>query len=279
MVSDLPLNGKIVLVPGASRPIGRHIARRFAEKGATLILPWLDWPDSVEDMQREFSQADYTYLDSKTDLRNQDEVRALVEKVDRAYGRLDYLINNIERGGMPVVHGSYDHEHNRDQWDLEFSTTLKAKWNLFHCFSHLMLPHEGGAVVNISSIAAITGRSGAAAPFFNDGYSTANRGVQGLTESWAREAAPTVRVNELMLGLIRSRHGENTRGWSALSNREKAEIFNRIPIQRTGREEEVAEMVYFLAVCATYMTGSVIRMDGGYVVGGDRIPNMPPGIL
>ena len=93
------------------------------------------------------------------------------------FGGLDYLINNIERGGMPVVHGSYDHGHNTGQWDLEISTTLTAKWLLYHHCLPLMRGVAGRAVVNISSVAAITGRSGAMAALFNDGYSAANRAV------------------------------------------------------------------------------------------------------
>ena len=102
--------------------------------------------------------------------------------------------------------------HNMDQWDIEFDTTVKAKWLLFHHLFPLLTKESGGAVVNISSIAGITGRSGPAAVFFNDGYSAANKAIQSFTETWARQAAPAVRVNELVLGLIESRHGEGTRG-------------------------------------------------------------------
>lgn len=279
MVDTHTLHGKIVLIPGASRSIGRHIARKFGEKGATLLLPWLDWPDSVEEMVDEFSQKQFTFYDCRCDLRNRDEVKELANDIKSRFGSVHYLINNIERGGMPVVHGTYDHDHNREQWDLEFSTTLKAKWNLYHFFSPLLQQAGKGCVINISSIAAHTGRSGPAAYFFNDGYSAANRAIQTLTETWARESAPSVRVNEIMLGLVRSRHGENTRGWSILTEKQKEALYKRILLERTANESEVAELTYFLAVQATYMTGEVVRMDGGYLLGGDEVPPMPPGIL
>jgi 3-oxoacyl-[acyl-carrier protein] reductase len=201
-----------------------------------------------------------------------------MEQVKARFRNLDYLVNNIERGGMPIVHGSYEHEHNRNQWELELDTTLRAKWNLFRCTLPLMRD-GGGAVVNISSIAGICGRSGPAACFFNDGYSAANRAIQGLTENWAREAAPNIRVNELMLGLINSRHGENTRGWAALSDRQRQELLEHTLLNRLGKPQEVADAVYFLAVDATFITGSTIRMDGGYILGGDAVPPLPPGIL
>jgi len=270
--------GRIALIPGASRPIGRHIARRFARTGIHLVLPWFDWPESVAEMEREFAASDVEVMSCRCDLRDLQAVRALLDQVERRFGHLDFLINNIERGGMPVVHGSYQHEHNREQWQLEFDTTLKAKWNLFTC-SLPLLRGRRGAVVNISSIAGICGRSGPAACFFNDGYSAANRAMQSFTETWAREAAPDVRVNELMLGLVSSRHGDNTRGWKILTEEEKTALRAHTLLERLGSPAEVADAVHFLAVEATFMTGSVLRMDGGYILGGEKVPPLPPGIF
>jgi 3-oxoacyl-[acyl-carrier protein] reductase len=201
------------------------------------------------------------------DLRDQQQVREMATAIQQRFGGLHILVNNIERGGMPIVHGSYDLAHNLDQWDLEINTTLKAKWLLVHHCLGLMKQSGDGAIVNISSIAALTGRSGAAAPFFNDAYSAANRAVSSFTETWAREGAPTIRVNELMLGLIQHRHGEETRGWSVME------------LQRTGLAEEVAAAILFLVRDADFMTGSVLRMDGGFCIGGEQVPPMPPGIL
>ncbi len=275
----MPLSGKTVLIPGASRPIGRAIARKFASHGTTLILPVYDWPESIEEMEEEFNRAGFTYFTLSADLRKKEQVLQLVELVQAQTGQIDFLINNIERGGMPVVHGSYDLPHNKDQWDIEFDTTVKAKWLLYHHLFPLMKGRNGGAVINISSIAASSGRSGSAAGLFNDGYSAANKAIQILTETWAREAAPAIRVNELVLGLIQARHGEGTRGWSALSEQEKARIKSEILLGRTGFPQEVADCVYFLAVEATYITGACLRMDGGFTLGGHEVPPMPPGIL
>ncbi len=273
------LQGKNVLIPGASRPIGRAIARKFASHGATLILPVYDWPESIAEMEEEFTAAGYHYLTFPADLRQKTAVVQLREFISGQTGTIHFLINNIERGGMPVVHGSYDLPHNTDQWDTEFDTTVKAKWLLFHHLFPLLPQETGGAVVNISSIAGNTGRSGPAAVFFNDGYSAANKAIQSFTETWARQAAPGIRVNELMLGLIESRHGEGTRGWANLSRQEKEAIYDTILLGRTGYVDEVAITVYFLAVEATYMTGAILRMDGGFILGGSKVPPMPTGIL
>ncbi|MBT8363006.1 MAG: SDR family NAD(P)-dependent oxidoreductase, partial [Deltaproteobacteria bacterium] len=179
----MKLKNKVVLVPGASRPIGRAVAVKFAQEGAKLVVPvFEDWPESTIEMENIFSSSGYTFLRQSCDLTVAADVANLVSRIEEEYGALHYLINNIERGGMPIVHGSYDHEHNRDQWELEINTTLKAKWNLFH-FSQPLLKRSGqGAVTNISSIAALTGRSGPVSLVFNDGYSAANRGIASLTE-------------------------------------------------------------------------------------------------
>jgi 3-oxoacyl-[acyl-carrier protein] reductase len=275
----MQLQGKTVIVPGASRPVGRAIARRFAREGANLVLPYFDWPESTEEMKEEFNNMKTSYLALPVDLRNPDQVKDMIASIIKSFGGLHILINNVERGGMPVVHGSYDHEHNKEQWDIEITTSLKAKWLLFHNCLPLLKKTGIGSVVNITSIAGCTGRSGPAALIFNDGYSAANRAISSFTETWARESAPTIRVNELMLGLIRNRHGEETRGWAALTDEERESLLDHTLIGRTGTPAEVAEAVFFLAHQATYMTGSVLRMDGGYLLGGDKTGPFPPGIL
>jgi 3-oxoacyl-[acyl-carrier protein] reductase len=275
----MKLSGKTALIPGASREIGRAIARKLGSEGVRLILPTFDWPESIKEMEKEFERDGFSFLSLPVDLRSDDAVQKLVKRIREDFGSLHILVNNIERGGMPVVHGSYDLPHNSEQWDLEITTTLKAKWLLFHHCLSLMLETGEGAVVNISSISGISGRSGAAAPFFNDAYSAANRAVSSFTETWAREAAPTIRVNELMLGLIRHRHGEETRGWRELAKQEKEAISNQCLLERTGTPEEVAAATLFLIRDADYMTGSVLKMDGGVTLGGQKIPPMPKGIL
>lgn len=275
----MQLSGKIALVPGASRPVGRAIAQRLARAGVLLILPVFDWPESIVEMEQELNESGHRYLSFPVDLRQQEQVQGMMSEVEQRFGALHILVNNIERGGMPVVHGSYDHAHNHEQWQLEIDTTLKAKWLLFHHCLPLMRQSGPGAVVNISSIAAITGRSGPASLLFHDAYSAANRAVASFTETWAREAAPAIRVNELMLGLIQGRHGEGTRGWAALSSEERSALLGHTLLQRTGTVEEVADAVLFLIRDAEFMSGATLRMDGGYCLGGDQVMNLPSGII
>lgn len=273
------LHGKTALVAGASRTIGRAIAKKLAEEGVHLVLPTFDWPESIEEMKLEFRDRGVNVLIVPCDLRDQTQVQDMVAKIRQQFGVLHILVNNIERGGMPIVHGSYDHAHNHGQWDLEINTTIKAKWLLFHHCLPLMKASGPGAVVNISSIAAITGRSGPASVFFNDAFGAANRAISSFTETWAREAAPAIRVNELMLGLIKHRHGEETRGWSILNDKEKLGLLRHTLLQRTGSAEEVATAALFFIRDADFITGSTLRMDGGFCLGGEQVPDMPEGIL
>lgn len=274
----MELKGKRALVLGAARDIGREIARVLASYGVRLALPWFDWPESVASLLEEFGDKGQHLL-MQADLRQEEEVAAVCSRVEKEWGVLDIVINNIERGGMPIVHGDYSRAINRQQWQRELDTTLQAKWLVWRHTLPLLKQAPEAAVVNISSIAGLVGRSGPAALLFSDGYSLANRGISALTEQWAREGAPAIRVNELMLGLIDSRHGPGTRGWQGLSQEQQQALSAHILLGRTGRPEEVAKAVLFLVRDAVYCSGMVLRMDGGYVLGGEKITDIPPGML
>ncbi len=275
----MELSGKKGLVLGASRGIGLAIARKLAAEGVRLALPWFDWPQSCREMIDEFAAMDMGHLFMETDLRQSEDVKKLAVEIKKNFGCLDILVNNIERGGMPVLHGSYRREVNREQWQLEMDTTLHAKWLVFDQCLDLLRRSSGAAVVNLSSIAALTGRSGPAGNLFNDGYAAANRGVSSLTETWARLGAPTIRVNELMVGLIDNRHGPGTRGWDLLDPETRQQLLDHTLLARTGTPEEVVQAVIFLLRDADFMTGATIRLDGGFVLGCDRVPPMPEGVL
>ena len=275
----MKLSGKKGLVLGASRGVGLAIARQLAAEGVRLALPWFDWPESCREMIDEFTAMDMGHLPMETDLRRAEDVKKLAVEIKKNFGSLDILVNNIERGGMPVLHGSYRREVNREQWQLEMDTTLHAKWLVFDQCLDLLQKSSEAAVVNLSSIAAITGRSGTAGMLFNDGYAAANRGVSSLTETWARLGAPNIRVNELMVGLIDNRHGPGTRGWDLLDDNTRQLLLDHTLLGRTGSPEEVVRAVMFLLRDADFMTGAILRLDGGFVLGSDLVPPMPDGVI
>lgn len=271
----MKLAGKVALVLGGAKGIGREICFYLAGQGVSVATTYWDWPEESASLVEELTRTGGDHLTVAADLRETEEVTALFGVIQRKYGRLDILINNIERGGMPVVHGEYTSE----QWELELATTLKAKrWVFNHALSLLKASGEG-VVVNITSIAGLVGRCGPAGLIFNDGYSAANRGVGLLTESWARTGAPEVRVNELMLGFFETRHAQGTRGWDLLSEEQQRAITDHILLERTGRSDEILKAVRFLLSDADYLTGATLRLDGGYVLGGEKVPAMPPGIV
>jgi len=271
----MKIPGKTALVLGAAKGIGKHLALALASAGAKVALTYYDWPEESRQTQEEFAALGHEHLAVKVDLRHTGEIADLFAGIANRFGGLDILINNIERGGMPVVHGPYTPE----QWDLEMETTLKAKWFVFNRALPLLKASGDGTAITLSSIAALVGRSGPAGLIFNDGYSAANRAVSSFTETWARQGAPEVRVNELMLGFFETRHAQGTRGWPLLTHGEQQAIINHTLLGRTGRMADIIKAVFFLIEDAAFMTGSVIRLDGGYILGADRVPPMPAGVL
>lgn len=271
----MSIKGRTALVLGGIKGIGKAIALDICKRGVNVAVIWNDWESCLPALERDLRAVAADFLILRADLLNVSKIAETVDSVAERFGGLDILVNNIERGGWPAVHGPYT----EDQWDLEFATTLRAKRWVFEA----ALPHlkkcGTGCVVNVSSIAAIVGRSGPAAPVFAEGYSAANAGVSSLTRTWARMAAPAVRVNEIMLGFFDTRHGPGTRGWDVLTEDERLAILDHTLLSRTGSLEDVTAAVSFLINDAPFMTGSTLVLDGGYLLGGERTLPVPKGVV
>jgi 3-oxoacyl-[acyl-carrier protein] reductase len=270
----MELTGKVALVLGAIKGIGKGIALTLLENGAKVAVTYHDWLEYLDPLKTDLARFPEAHLIIKANLLETDTIEDLLKAVVTRFGRLDILINNIERGGWPVVHGPYV----QDQWDLELATTLRAKRWVFEAALPHLKASGNGCVINFSSIASIVGRSGPARYLFNDGYAAANRGVSLLTETWARIGAPEVRVNEIMLGIVETRHGEHTRGWGLLTDGQKQALLNHTLLGRTGTIADVVNAVIFV-LNTPFMTGSILRLDGGYILGGEKIGPMPPGVV
>ncbi|MFW6335464.1 MAG: SDR family NAD(P)-dependent oxidoreductase, partial [Desulfosalsimonas sp.] len=236
---SMELQGKTAIVLGGIKGIGKAVGLALAGRGVRLGLTYYDWQEYLEQMRADFAQTETPHLIERVNLLETDAAAPFVNRVAKRFGTVDILINNIERGGWPVVHGAYD----REQWDLEMATTLRAKQWMFEAALPHLKKSGGGCVINFSSIAGMVGRSGPASYVFNEGYSSANRGVSLLTETWARLAAPEVRVNELMLGIFETRHAHGTRGWELLTSRQKQALVDHIPMGRVGSVDDVVRAV------------------------------------
>jgi len=274
MDSEYGIRDKVALVLGAIKGIGKGIGLALANEGVKVALTYFDWEESLDEMKNDFDKTGTEHMIVKANLLKTSKIQALIQNVMDHFGHLDILINNIERGGWPVVHGPYV----KEQWDLEMETTLRAKRWVFDAALPLLRKSGNGVVINFSSIAGITGRSGPAGYIFNEGYSAANRGISLLTETWARLGAPEVRVNEIMLGIVETRHGTKTRGWELLNEEQKQAIIDHTLVQRNGTIEDVVKTTLFVIKDAPFMTGSVLRLDGGYVLGGEKVVPMPKGV-
>jgi 3-oxoacyl-[acyl-carrier protein] reductase len=271
----MELNNKVALILGAVKGIGKGIALALADAGVKVAVNYFDWAEELAALKTDLADTGQEHLILKTNLLKTEATPRMIGKVIDRFGRLDILINNIERGGWPVVHGPY----NPQQWDLEIATTLRAKrWVFDAALPHLKASGDA-VVINFSSIAGIVGRSGPARLIFNDGYAAANRGVSLLTETWARIGAPQVRVNEIMLGFFETRHAEKTRGWGLLTAKQKKALRDHTLMGRTGKIEDAVKAVHYMIKDAPFMTGAVLRLDGGYVLGGKESGEMPKGVL
>jgi 3-oxoacyl-[acyl-carrier protein] reductase len=253
------LEGAVALVTGSSKGIGRAIALALARQCVRVVLSYHDREYHAERTREIFDQANVDYLMVKSNLVCPDEVDHLMQQIIDHYGQLDILVNNLERGGWPLIHGAL----HPAQWDLEIDTTLKTKFLCYRAAQPYLRQRPQGCILNIASIAALTGRRQVYDQIFADAYSAASAGVVTLTQNWAREMAPQVRVNCLMLGFVETRHGPETLGWRTLSPDTRAAIKQRTPLQRLGTLADVAGAALFLIRDAAFMTGQTLTLDGG----------------
>jgi 3-oxoacyl-[acyl-carrier protein] reductase len=253
------LEGSVALITGSSKGIGRAIALTLAQQGVRVVLSYHDRESHAQQTRTIFERAGVDFLLVKSNLVDADNAVQLVQQTLAHFGQLDILVNNLERGGWPIIHGALSPE----QWDVEVDTTLKSKFLCYRAAQHHLQQRPQGCVLNIASIAALTGRRHLYGQIFADAYSAAAAGILTLTQNWARDMAPHVRVNCLMLGLIETRHGPHTLGWRTLSEDTRSAIVQHTPLQRLGTLDDVARAALFLIRDATFMTGQTLVLDGG----------------
>jgi 3-oxoacyl-[acyl-carrier protein] reductase len=253
------LEGTVALVTGSSKGIGKAIAWALAQQGVRVVLSYHERESHAQQTRAEFAAAGFDYLLVQSNLVCPHNAEHLVQHTVAHFGQLDILINNLERGGWPIIHGPLQAE----QWDLEVDTTLKSKFLCYRAARPYLQQRPQGCVLNIASIAALTGRRRLYGQIFADAYAAASAGIITLTQNWAREMAPHVRVNCLILGLIETRHGPHTLGWRTLSEDTRTALLQQTPLQRLGTLDDVAGAALFLIRDAAFMTGQTLVLDGG----------------
>lgn len=243
----MSLNGKVALVTGASRGIGRAAAIALAAAGARVAVNFVNRRDAAMEVKKEIQALGRESLLVQADVAVRQDVEQMVSCLLEHFGRIDILVNNatLHRGGRV-------HRLAESDWDSVMDSCLRGA---FHCCQQVV-PHmtarQSGRIINVSSIMGRIGWPGDTA------YGTAKAGLVGFTRSLAKEVAPYgITANVVMPGYI------DTDMTSALTPRSKELMVSRIPLGRAGQPEEVAEVVTFLASQAAYVTGVVYVVDGG----------------
>ena len=247
----MTLVGKVALVTGGSRGIGRAIALKLAENGADVAINYAGNTAAAEEVKAAIEQMGRKALLIQCSVADTDGVQAMVNQVVKELGRLDILVNNagITRDGLLMRMKEAD-------WDDVMNTNLKGVYNCSKAVMRTMMKQKRGRIVNMASVVGEMGNAGQA------NYAAAKAGVIGFTKSLAKEVASRgITVNAIAPGFIA------TDMTSVLSDDQKAEMARTIPLGRAGQPEDVANAVLFLASeGAAYITGQVLNVDGGMVM-------------
>lgn len=245
------LAGKIAVVTGASRGIGRAIAIRLAGEGATVVINYNGSKEKAEEVKREIEGAGGKAAVCQCNVADFDQCQAFIQKVIDEFGRIDILVNNagITRDGLLM-------KMSEEDFDQVIETNLKGAFHTIRFASRQMLRQKSGRIINLSSVVGVTGNAGQA------NYAASKAGVIGLTKSAARELASRgITVNAIAPGFI------ETDMTSVLSEKVKEGAAAGIPLGAFGKPEDVAAAAAFLASDeAGYITGQVLHVDGGMVM-------------
>lgn len=242
------LTGKVALVTGASRGIGSAIAKTLAREGAFVIVNFNGSKEKAEAVVSEIKSAGGDAVAVQCDVSDFAACGTMIENCIKEYAHIDILVNNagITRDNLIM-------KMSEEDFDAVLSTNLKGAFNTIRHMSRYFLKQRQGSIINISSVSGVMGNAGQA------NYSASKAGVIGLTKSVARELSKRgITCNAVAPGFIETEMTEQ------MPESAKEAVKQQIPLQRTGKVEDIAEMVTFLASeKAAYITGQVISVDGG----------------
>ena len=242
------LEEKIAVVTGASRGIGRAIAKELALKGAFVIVNYNGSKQAADETVNEITQAGGKAVGVQCNVADAAECEAFINNIISEYGRIDILVNNAG-----IVSDNLLMRISEKDFDAVIDTNLKGSFNTMRHVARYMLKQKSGSIINISSVSGVLGNPG------QMNYCASKAGVIGMTKSMAREIASRgIRVNAVAPGFI------ETEMMDQMTDAAKEAGKAQIPFGRYGKTEEIANVVAFLASeKASYITGQVICVDGG----------------
>lgn len=245
------LKGKVAVITGSGRGIGKAIAKKLAGYGADIVINDIPSSDYADETCEEIKSMGVDAIVVKGDVRNIDDVSALIKAATDKFGRIDIFVNNagITRDGLML-------RMSEEDWDLVMDINLKGAFNCIKTVARTMMKQKCGSIINIASVVGVMGNAGQA------NYSASKAGLIGLTKTTAKEFAKKgIRCNAVAPGFIASDMTDK------LSDEVKQQYYNGIPLGRFGTVEDVADVVAFLASDnSKYVTGQVINVDGGLVM-------------
>ena len=245
------LTGKTALVTGASRGIGAAVARKLAENGAFVYVNYNGSQSRADEVVAAIKEAGGDAEAVKCDVADFNSCKEMIDKIIADKGRLDILVNNagITRDDLLM-------KMSEEAFDAVISTNLKGCFNTIRHASRYFLKQRSGKIINMSSVSGVAGNTGQA------NYSSAKAGVIGLTKSVAKELGSRgINCNAIAPGFIETEMTE------AMTDKAKEATIAMIPFGRTGKTEDIAKAVLFLASdMSDYITGQILNVDGGMCI-------------
>ena len=240
---------KVALITGASRGIGKAIAKKFAENNYNLIINYTSDKIDLDVLRKEFEKAEILFV--KADVSKYDQCEDMVKQAIEKFGKIDVLVNNagITRDNLLM-------RMKEEDFDSVINVNLKGTYNVTKNVVPYMMKKRSGKIVNLASVVGVSGNAGQA------NYSASKAGIIGFTKSIAKElASRNIYANAVAPGFIA------TDMTDVLSDSVKENINSQIPMKRMGTADEVANVVYFLSSEeSSYITGQVINIDGGMLM-------------